>query len=443
VTDIVMTAAARPSASSGREGALELDRFLEALDPRRMGPRLASAFGGGAVVCHVLDAKYQPGVGATVLYDLGGQLLRADLLPPSAGAGSGRATVLAPGVSVSAFPADPELRTLPRLMAPGHLGRELASALDQGSATSPSRRSTCRTTLLRYRPGKRATLSVVYRSPPGRYVAKAYHDPVKAAAVAAESNALASISRSACELRFAPTVAHLPELGVVVQREVRGVPLTALVAGRHGPLRAAPTAVRRAAHALAELHEAPAATQRLRSVERELRRFEQRARWIGDVDPAVGGVLGRLAERLTSSCPDLPAPELGTVHGDCKPSQFLLGPGHVYLLDVDHLGISDLATDVGTFMASLRQLALRRCLTGARPSLSAAYDELAETFLAAYLEGRGGKGEPVRIRWQEAVALERKALRAFARAPRSPLAAALAAQGHRCLDTSGAEHGTR
>jgi hypothetical protein len=39
-----------------------------------------------------------------------------------------------------------------------------------------------------------------------------------------------------------------------------------------------------------------------------------------------------------------------------------------------------------------------------------------------------------RIRWHEAVALERKALRSFARAPRSPVAAALIHEADRCLD---------
>ena len=42
-----------------------------------------------------------------------------------------------------------------------------------------------------------------------------------------------------------------------------------------------------------------------------------------------------------------------------------------------------------------------------------------------------------RVSWYEAVALERKALRCFARAPRSPLTGALVAQGHAVLDRLG------
>jgi len=178
----------------------ELDRFAEAIDARTMGPRLASALGAGSSTCHVLDAKYQPGVGASVLYRLGEQLLRADLLPPvqspePVGTGPGLGTVVAPGLSVHAFPADPDMASLPLVMDPDHLGPALAAALGtsadraggMGSAGT-GRRTGCRITLLRYRPGKRAT--VLVRLPDGQatYVAKVYHDAAKAAAVAAEAD---------------------------------------------------------------------------------------------------------------------------------------------------------------------------------------------------------------------------------------------------------------
>ena len=58
----------------------------------------------------------------------------------------------------------------------------------------------------------------------------------------------------------------------------------------------------------------------------------------------------------------------------------------------------------------------------------------ATWFLEAYLSVRGDRIDRNRIRWQEAVALQRKALRAFSRAPRSPLARALVAESNHCLD---------
>jgi hypothetical protein len=62
-------------------------------------------------------------------------------------------------------------------------------------------------------------------------------------------------------------------------------------------------------------------------------------------------------------------------------------------------------------------------------------------FLREYLAAAGGASDGDlrrRIAWYEAVALERKALRCFARAPRSPLTRALVDHGHACLDRLGA-----
>jgi len=89
--------------------------------------------------------------------------------------------------------------------------------------------------------------------------------------------------------------------------------------------------------------------------------------------------------------------------------------------------------DVGTFLASLRQLPLRR--PGAGPSGPVqALSTLRSSFLASYLETRGDRTLLARIAWQEAVALERKALRAWARAPGSPVAGVLVREAETCLD---------
>ena len=139
----------------------------------------------------------------------------------------------------------------------------------------------------------------------------------------------------------------------------------------------------------------------------------------------------RLAERLRTTQQDLPRAVPGTVHADCKPSQMLLDHQQVLLLDLDHLALSDQAVDVGTFLASLRQLPLRR----PGPSHPApVLATLRSAFLASYLETRGDRTLLARIAWQEAVALERKALRAWARAPGSPVADVLVREAETCLD---------
>jgi hypothetical protein len=416
----------------------EADRFAEALRPRVMGPRLADALGGRARSCHVLDAKYEPGVGATVLYEYAGGWVRGDLVAEGeVPDGPVARAVVPPGLRISVFPDDPDLPSLPRVMEPGYLGPALVDALhDAVLLDDPYVAIRCRTTLIRYRPGRRVTLRVDLDGHAGAFVAKVYHDPRKAAAVAEEAPALADHA-DACEtLRIPATAAHLPEDGVVVQEAVAGLPLGALL-GRSlatpGGVAAATTAMVRTARALAELHRMPPDTRRVRSVDAEVERFAHRAAGVAGADPRTGEALARLAERLRTAQAQLPVAVPGTVPGDCKPSQVLLGHRHVVLLDLDHVAVSDQAMDVGTFLASLRQLPLRRRgVDRSRPG-QVVLDQRA-AFQASYQQARGDDAVAVLIGWQEAVALERKALRAWARAPGSPLARVLVREAEACLD---------
>lgn len=416
-TDVA--AAAGPGATGD-----QLARFLEAMRPGRMGPRLTAVLGSAPAPCHLLDAKYEPGVRAMLLYRRGADLLTGELLPDPEGFG----LVVPPGVRLWPFPEDPGMPTLPRVADLDVLGGALADAVGGTSYRSLAPRA--RTQLLRYRPGKRATLLAVLAGDPARYVVKAYHDADKAAAVAREAPRLRAAAVGSRTLAFAPVRAHVPALRVVVQQAVRGVPLAALLCAG---TRSATAALTDAARALAEFHDLPAATTRQRPVDRELRRFHARSSAVAGVDARAGDALTGLAERLLRLYDELPAACPGPVHGDCNPGQFLLAD-RAFLMDLDHVGLSDQAVDVGTFLASLRQLEIRRRL--GRPSSHgrAPVAALAETFLAGYRQVRGTSPQPARLRWHEAAALERKALRAFARAPHSPLPLALAAAGNRCLD---------
>ena len=414
----------------------EADRLSEALDPRLMGPRLAAAL-GGAPTCHVLDAKYEPGVRATILYGLASRLVRGDLLGPCledrTDACGGH--VIAPGLLVREFPDDPDLPALPRVTDPVHLGRALAPLRDASAARAAVR---CRIQLLRYRPGKRATVLAQMAPSLPAVVAKAYHAPDKAVAVATEASALSSLVARGETLRLAPLVGTVAEWGVVVQEAVVGTGLDVFLASRGATDPRAVEGVRLAARALAEWHELPAVTSRRRSEAAELQRFETRAAGAASLDPAFAAAALRLAGRLLERHAELPSARPGLVHGDCKPSQFLLGDAHVHLLDLDHCGVSDQATDVGTFLASLRQLAVRRDLARGARGERAELESLGRLFLRTYLTTRGGDLADVagRVPWQQAVALERKALRAFARAPHSTLAPALLKEADRCLDAA-------
>lgn len=412
--------------------AREAERFTAALDAHRMGPRLSAALSTTARPCHVLDAKYEPGIRAEVLYQHGPDLVRGDLLEDDADEARPR-TADWPAVTLSVYPWDPDLPTLPLAVQAAEMGPRIASL---GAAWPPEQRRAfsrrCRVDLLRYRSGKRATLRLHSPTASASYVAKVYHDPTKAAAVAHEAEALTRLSGHG-DLRVAPTVGHFGDLAVVVQQSVAGRPLDALLRSG-GPNGTAVEAVRLAASALAQLHRGPTISTRQRPVEKELHRFRARALRIHTVDARVGDQLLGVAERLLETASAFPVEHPGVVHGDCKPGQFLLAEtGGTYLLDFDHCGVSDQAGDAGTFVASLRQLAVHQTVAGASPARAAAWHALAENFMSSYCAFRG-ENLCTRIRWHEIVALQRKALRAFARSPRSPLPTALAEESHRCLD---------
>jgi aminoglycoside phosphotransferase (APT) family kinase protein len=412
----------------------EVKRFTAALDAHLMGPRLSDALSTGHRPCHVLDAKYEPGIRASVLYQHGADLIRGDLLAPDSPPGSGRVTGW-PGMNLSVYPYDPDLPTLPLAISGTVMGpriSQLSSGLTPIQRRAFSRR--CQVTLLRYRLGKRATVRLGTPVDGPSYVAKIYHDPAKAAAVAHEAQALALIAARDGGLRLAPTIGHLPEISAVVQQSISGQPVDSLLLapGWHRP--AVTEAVRLAASALAQLHRGPMVSTRLRPVAKELHRFRARSLRICAVDPQQGDQLLGVAERLLETFDALPDSPPGVVHGDCKPSQFILSDdGAVYLLDFDHCGVSDQAGDAGTFVATLRQLAVQRTLAGASAGETTGFEALAEKFITTYCESMEDNLS-TRIRWHEVVALQRKALRSFARSPRSPLSTALVEESHRCLD---------
>lgn len=412
----------------------EVKRFAAALDAHVMGPRLSVALNTSHRPCHVLDAKYEPGIRASVLYQHGADLIRGDLLAPDSPPGSPRAVTDQPRMELSVYPHDPDLPTLPLAINASVMGPQIAQlspTLTPIQRRALSRR--CKVALLRYRLGKRATVRLGTPISEASFVVKVYHDPAKAAAVAHETQAFGRIARYG-GLRLAPTVGHLPEISAVVQQSIHGQPLDSLLRASGWNWAAAAEAVRRAASALAQLHRGAMVSTRMRPVEKELHRFRARALRICAVDSQAGDQLLGVAERLLQSFSALPVSLPGVVHGDCKPGQFLLASDcTVYLLDFDHCGVSDQAGDAGTFVASLRQLAVQWTMAGASPASTAGLCALADEFITTYSESMEDDLS-TRIRWHEVVALQRKALRSFARSPKSPLPAALVEESHRCLD---------
>ncbi|HKE99747.1 MAG TPA: phosphotransferase [Actinomycetes bacterium] len=418
-----------------------LDERLElALSPRRAGPALAAALGlAPDRPPRIVDAKCDSDHGCTVVYQLGDRLVVATSDDTAAPALDGAGWVEALGLRARVFPDDPALPALPAVLDPERLAGLLVRTLDGGV-----RVLRCRATPMRYRPGRRCTLRIDawLRAPGGpaerrTWFGKVYHDAEKAAAVWRGMELVAAAEPvRAGRLRVAGAAAFLPEVPMILQDPVAGVRLDGLIGPLGGPsTRPAPRAapgVRTAASALAALHGARLDLGGERPATRELHKLARRAAaGVSVLDPDLGDRVQAVAAGLAAEADRLPR-VVAPGHGDCKPAQFLVGRGPAALLDFDHCGMADPAADVGSFTASLRQLAIRRAAHSRRPA--AAPDSratwlaaLAAAFVDEY-ERCGGAGPELRRRvlWFERLALLRKALRAFARSPSSPLAPALA-----------------
>ncbi len=362
--------------------------------------------------CHVVDAKYEPGRRCTVLYELG-DLYVTGVLPLGPEGAPRGGVVVAPGMHVWRFPDDPQLPGLRTATE----GRALAAAL---GTEAPA---LVRTSLLRYRPGRRVTLAVDIRSrgSTARLVGKVYGDLAKAAAVHEEARALWQAVGDGGPVAVPAPVAFVPEIPMVLWRRMSGVGLDQLLLGpsrlRH---------VEAAGAAVAALRALPPLTRRRRSAVADLGRFSGRVERIARVAPPLGDLLRRWADDLAARAESIDDPAERPVHGDCKPSQLHVATARTWLLDFDNCGLGDPALDVGTFLASLRQRGQQ---------------ELERPFLVAYAGGTVPAELEDRVRWHQSVALLRKAMRAFARSPRSPVPAGLIAAGRACLDAEG-PHGT-
>jgi hypothetical protein len=431
-----------------------------ALRPRAVGAYLEDLFhlrgaGGRPAECRILDVKYEPGEYCTVLYQLGQRLVIGTITWGEADDEVPQTPhVIEPlGMRVYLFEHDPALPGLDVARDP----RALADALNQGlpeCRAGAARVLRCAATTLRYRPGRRCTLRVDMWMRDERTGArrqrtlfgKLYHTPAKAEPAYQEMQLLAGAALASDQrVIVARPAAYLPDLLMVLQEPVRGTPLDLLIGRMEGAATAGNMrgwdAVLQAAPALAAIHTADLVAGRERTIAAELKRFGKRAARIAEVDRALGERLLGLAASLRDTSAMLPAwgARLSLTHGDCKPNQFLVGPDGVAILDFDHCGMSDPANDVGTFLGTLRQLSIHQAIKSRGAPASAAragwLRALEDEFLAEYVAASGfGDDFGLRARWYEAAALMRKALRAFARAPRSPMPLAQAAEGQRMLE---------
>jgi aminoglycoside phosphotransferase (APT) family kinase protein len=398
--------------------------------------------------CHILDAKYEPGKGCTILYRLGEDLVLGRLAwPPPDRAGSSSRLIEPLMMDAYLFPDDPLLPGLAGALngdAMRHILGEVLPACCGGEA----RVLRCRSSLLRYRPARRATLrvEVVVRAEATGAItsfllfAKLYHDQAKAAALFDDDLRL-SHTRSLREdgVVVATPAGFVPALAMVLHERVAGIPLSSFFVrdprrpGNGGSKAIA--GVKSAAVAVASLHDASLQSERRRPDPGEAaERMARRSAQVSLVAPPLGDRMEALAVALLELVDPLRewGAETTFAHGDCKPSQFLIDGQSVGVLDFDHGGMADPASDVGTFTASLRQLEARQRLVSANPlpSPDPYWVELEGAFVKEYRARRAPEDDFFRrTAWYQAAALFRKAFRAFQRSPRSQLPGLLAEEG--------------
>jgi aminoglycoside phosphotransferase (APT) family kinase protein len=431
----------------------EISELQLALRPKEVTGLIASALGEQAADprrCRVVDVRYEPGERCAILYELGGRLAVGTLSWCVAEADGRRAVPDGWPVSIHAFPEDPALPGLMTAMDPRLMVDRLNRVLPE-CASGRWRVISCRITPLRYRPNRRCTLSLdawarhVGTDLVGRrtLVAKVYPTLEKAEAVAALMRSLAELAaRANGRLILADVVGVVADVPLVLQGSLEGIPLDRFLRpmqdGRSHVDARGEMGTLLAAEGLADLHRLGGTHGRTRPIGFELGRLKERLLRISAVDRRLGDRIVRVWDQLRASGAPLALEGVRTtlVHGDCKPSQFLLDGRDVGFLDFDHAGMADPALDVGTFLASLRQLGSRgRLKARGDPSARRTGVECLEVeFLDAYVAAAAEDGPfRLRARWYESFALLRKARRAFLRSVRSPLPQMLVDEASLCL----------
>jgi aminoglycoside phosphotransferase (APT) family kinase protein len=260
-----------------------------------------------------------------------------------------------------------------------------------------------------------------HRGRPTTAFAKVFHDPAKAAAAAASLRHVSRALAPGAPLRLPTLCGAAPEAGLVLLGALDGDPFVL-----PAPIAAAASELievfERLGAAIAALHDVPRGPLPPRPTDADLTKARRRVGQLGATELARS--LGAVLDELSRTIEPTAEAELVAVHGDCKPSQVLLGRP-LALLDPDHLGWGDPAGDLAQLHVALLQSAVRE--QGADPAspARATAEQWIDAFDAAYFAHRAG-ADPgavaTRVRWIERLTLVRKAVRAETRNPGSSLA---------------------
>jgi hypothetical protein len=258
------------------------------------------------------------------------------------------------GMYAQIFPLDADFPKLARLADPAYV-RDVLAAEATVQPTAPN----YRITPIRYRPGQRHVLRYDPIDAAGRVdqggtlFAKIYNSDKgeRTFDVAARiSDWLAEQNNGICVVR--PLV-YIAAEGLVLYPRVVGTPLSELLSKR-GPttdrhLRAAGAAIR-------ALHQTPESLIALQphSFAKELKSIVSASEHVRPLLPATSAAIADLIERACALHERLPQEPPSFAYGDFKADHLWITAAGMTLIDFDTSYLSDLAIDLGKFLADLQ-----------------------------------------------------------------------------------------
>lgn len=270
------------------------------------------------------------------------------------------------------LPADNDLFALPQLVNGADARGWLEESIHHCSpAYAAMQIAECLATVLRYKPGNRATvrydLTYATTAPDGRLwpvsiFAKTYKGD-KGQKIYEIMQALwhSPLGQSKT-VAIAEPLAYVPALGALVQGPVvHDTTLKALIRISFDQDSPETTGqlkdyLRKAAAGLAELHHCGVKLGKTATWEDELEEVFERRGDVSAILPQLSTLATPVLERLTALAAQYPAEPALPAHRSFDPAQVLAGQGEVAFIDFDNFCQAEPAMDVASFLSSLRQL---------------------------------------------------------------------------------------
>jgi hypothetical protein len=304
---------------------------------------------------------------------------------------------------VWAFPNDRKLHTLPKVIDPPYIRREIVPRIMathlgpewliggvQDDIVHYVGEHTCtlRVEIQMRRPRTRENRLVVLYG-------KTYDNEEGAETYRLMQELWNSDARRKGQLAIAEPLAYDQELKTVWQLGLRGS--TLLTPDLHSTHTL--TLLERAACSVAALHRTPLSCIKTCSFDDWVGKLHEVATLLVSVRPACRQALCPLVDRLFLQAEQFKDYQTGTLHGDLHLKNFLTDAGGVALIDLDNLCSGPPLQDVGSFIANLYY----RGIAGEIPQ--SAVTELVRVFISAYEARVDWRVSRPELAWYVAVAL--------------------------------------